>query len=112
MNEKSKLNLNVEEEKQQLCTYPLGGIQLTCLTYLNSFKNYQAIIGGCDDGFIRVYSSIFTQKAFEVMASHDGEVTRIRTSPDGRYVFSAGSDGSVFIYQVSEILSDGNLIGL
>lgn len=45
-----------------------------------------------------MYSSIFKQQAFETLASHDGSVTKLKTSPDGRYVFSAGEDGAIFIY--------------
>jgi WD40 repeat protein len=33
---------------------------------------------------------------------HGGEVTKIIVSPDNRFVFSAGSDGTLFIFQVSE----------
>jgi hypothetical protein len=31
-------------------------------------------------------------------------------SPDGRYVFSAGEDGTVFIFAVSEITTDGDVV--
>ena len=31
-------------------------------------------------------------------------------SIDGKYAFSAGEDGSIFIYQVQEISEDGMLI--
>jgi len=31
-------------------------------------------------------------------------------SIDGKYAFSAGEDGSIFIYQVQEISEDGTLI--
>lgn len=41
---------------------------------------------------------------------HNGEVTNIKSSPDGRYVFSAGDDGSIFVFQVSEITPDGRII--
>lgn len=43
------------------------------------------------------------------MPVHQGEVTKIRCSPDGRYVFSVGSDGSVFVFQVSEISQEGQV---
>lgn len=33
----------------------------------------------------------------------------MKCSPDGRYVFSVGSDGSVFVFQVSEISSEGQV---
>lgn len=31
-------------------------------------------------------------------------------SPDGKYVFSAGFDGSIFIHAVKEIWDDGTVI--
>ena len=68
------------------------------------------IIAGCDQGYIRMYNSLFNQKAVETIASHDGVVNKIISSPDGRYVFSAGSDGSLFIYQVSDLSQDGNVL--
>ncbi len=32
------------------------------------------------------------------------------TSPDGRYVFTAGEDGCLFVYQVSETNLEGQLL--
>lgn len=40
--------------------------------------------------------------AYETIPAHNGEVTKIRTSPDGRYVFSTGEDGAIFIFQVNK----------
>jgi hypothetical protein len=36
------------------------------------------------------------------LTAHAGEVTKLILSPDSRFLFSAGTDGSLFIYQVSE----------
>ena len=33
---------------------------------------------------------------------HAGEVTKIILSPDNRFLFSAGTDGSLFIFQIGE----------
>lgn len=43
------------------------------------------------------------------MSIHQGEITKIRSSPDGRFVFTCGSDGAIFVYQVSEISQDGGI---
>lgn len=39
---------------------------------------------------------------YEDIVAHLGAVTRIRASYDGRFVFSAGEDGTIFVYEVSE----------
>lgn len=39
---------------------------------------------------------------YETVVSHFGEVTALQASIDGRYVFSAGSDGIIFVYDVQE----------
>lgn len=39
---------------------------------------------------------------YETVVSHFGEVTALQASVDGRYVFSAGADGIIFVYEVSE----------
>ncbi len=41
---------------------------------------------------------------------HDGVISKMRTSPDGMFAFSAGEDGAVFVYRVHEYDEDGNLI--
>lgn len=41
---------------------------------------------------------------FDSFNAHIGEVSQIIISPDGRYVFSAGSDGSIFIYSVLSLI--------
>lgn len=33
-------------------------------------------------------------------------MVKILSSPDGRYIYSAGSDGVVFVYAVTEMVSE------
>jgi len=47
---------------------------------------------------------------FDTFNAHLGEVTRILVSPDGRYVFSAGADGSIFVYSVTEYSNDLTIV--
>jgi len=47
---------------------------------------------------------------FDTFNAHLGEVTRILVSPDGRYVFSAGADGSIFVYSVTEYANDQTIV--
>jgi len=39
-----------------------------------------------------------------------GSVSKVISSPDGKFVFSCGTDGSIFIYNVCEITSEGRII--
>ncbi len=47
--------------------------------------------------------------AFDSFNAHMGEVVKILCSPDGRFVFSAGADGTVFVYSVTEYASEGTI---
>jgi WD40 repeat protein len=60
--------------------------------------NFPAIISGTSLGAIKVFPYIFSGIPYETIYCHDGEVTKIRSSPDGRYAFSSGEDGSIFIF--------------
>jgi WD40 repeat protein len=62
--------------------------------------NYAGIIGGTSNGELKIFSHTFQSIALETMAMHFGAVTRVCGSPDGRYFFSAGEDGNVFVYQI------------
>jgi cilia- and flagella-associated protein 57 len=48
--------------------------------------------------------------AFDMFNAHLGEVTKILSSPDGRYVFSAGTDGTVFVYSVTEYANEATMV--
>jgi hypothetical protein len=39
-----------------------------------------------------------------------GEVVKIMASPDGRFVFSCGSDGSIFVYSVTEYANEHSIL--
>jgi hypothetical protein len=38
----------------------------------------------------------------ELIPAHNGQVTQVVMSSNGRYLFSGGSDGSIFIFQIGE----------
>ena len=90
--------------------HQLGPTRLVQITAIKSLYNLHAIITGSEFGQIKVFSATFCTMPYETIPAHNSEVTKIRTSPDGRYVFSSGEDGSIFIFQVSEISSEGQLI--
>ncbi len=48
--------------------------------------------------------------AFDQFNAHLGEVTKVLMSPDGRYVFSSGADGTVFVFSVTEYANDSTIL--
>lgn len=75
-------------------------------SFANSIDN---LVVGTDRGQIKVYGTppfLHTESPFDSFNSHNGEVVKILSSPDGRYVFSAGSDGTLFIYSVTELANE------
>jgi hypothetical protein len=65
-----------------------------------------SIVTGTDKGDIKIFSNplaVDPEELYEMESfnAHFGTVVKIRTSCDGRYVFSAGEDGSIFIYCVT-----------
>lgn len=46
----------------------------------------------------------------ESVGVHAGEVSKLKVSADGKYVFSGGQDGSIFVHAVQEVLEDGTII--
>jgi len=53
-----------------------------------------------------VYNIPLLQDAFEEFFAHSGEVTQIMVSPDSKFVFSTGVDGTVFVFSVHEYLNE------
>ena len=64
-----------------------------------TFINY---VLGTEQGSIQVHSSTMQHFGVPFTSSslHAGEVTRLIMSPDGKYLFSSGADGSIFIIQL------------
>lgn len=55
-------------------------------------------VAGSEKGNLYIFSYPFHEVVLDHITAHSGEVTKIIISPDNRYLFSAGSDGSLFIY--------------
>jgi WD40 repeat protein len=43
---------------------------------------------------------------FSTLYLHTGELVKILISPDGKYVFSAGVDGSIFVLHITDLLCE------
>lgn len=79
-------------------------------SFLSGIEN---LVVGTDRGQIRVFAmppSLHQEFAFDSFNAHLGEVTRVLTSPDGRYVFSAGADGTVFVFSVTEYQNEATMV--
>jgi hypothetical protein len=78
------------------------------------------LIGGTDKGSLHVFTYPFNldlgngthlaSPLLDQITAHAGEVTKILLSPDSKYLFSAGTDGTLFIFSVTEapIMFDKN----
>ena len=79
-------------------------------------KTVTGLIGGTDKGCLQIFAYPFAVEApltsplLEQLSVHAGEVNKIVISPDQKFLFSVGSDGSLFIFSISEqqILFDKN----
>ena len=81
--------------------FALGGFKLVKMAWLTSQWNVPAVLGGTEDGCLKVFNSIFDNIVQQTLNLHRKEVTGIVTSPCGRYVLTTGKDGIIFVYQVS-----------
>jgi hypothetical protein len=52
---------------------------------------------------------IGTDKLHQTLHTHYGSVDHIRTASDGRHIFSAGADGSLFVYEVTSQVNEEKL---
>ena len=66
-------------------------------------------MSGTERGNIKVYNSPLGCRPFDEFNAHSREVSQICVSPDARFVFTAGIDGTVFIYGVTEYWTEGEM---
>ena len=59
---------------------------------------------GTEQGSVQVHSSLLSHFgiAFSSSLLHAGEVTRLLTTPDGKYLLSSGADGTIFVIQLHD----------
>lgn len=61
-----------------------------------------AILAATDSGNVNVYNNYAKEKAIEQVSAHHGQITCMCVSPDGARLFTAGQDGALFVYKISE----------
>lgn len=87
----------------RVITQALGGTKQKITT---------GLIGGTDKGSLHLFTYPFNldlgngmqlgSPLLDQLTAHAGEVTKILLSPDNRYLFSAGTDGTLFIFQLTD----------
>ena len=74
----------------------------------NKHRVTTGIIAGTDKGNIQIFAYPLAVELplqsplLDQITAHAGEITKIILSPDNRFLFSAGTDGSLFIFSVGE----------
>ena len=61
-----------------------------------------AILAATDSGNVNIYNHYAKEKTIEQISAHHGQVACMCVSPDGARLFTAGEDGALFVYKISE----------
>ena len=81
--------------------------QVTLVKTKNKIRN---LVVGTDRGGVRIFNVPLSEALFDEFSVHYGELTNLLSSPDGQFVFSAGVDGSLFVYSVTEYADEKNML--
>ena len=65
-------------------------------------KQLAGFASGTDEGQIQVLLQPYIESGISKILTHKGAVTRVMTTLDSKVLFSAGEDGTLFIYHISE----------
>lgn len=65
-------------------------------------KQLSGFVSGSDSGQIQLLLHPFLEGGISKFIVHQGAVTALTATPDFKMLFSASSDGSVFLFQISE----------
>jgi cilia- and flagella-associated protein 57 len=75
---------------------------LSQICYFTTAHRNSAYIASTFEGSLLIQGSTLTNTWTEELAAHQGSIVKLKASPDGKFVFSAGEDGSLFIFKVEE----------
>lgn len=64
------------------------------------FFNSEYFFAGTEAGLVKLFDYPFGNKEYATLNMHNGPVTKLRVSPNGKFAFSCGEDGVVFVYSV------------
>lgn len=88
-------------EKSTANKFNLNDYDLQVLETVKSIFNFECLIGGTGNGDIKVFPK-FTTSFMESYEVHLGAVTCVCNSSDGRFLFTAGEDGALFIFSITQ----------
>ena len=107
---KALIRVYNHKEDVELNTVHTENRKFTEVCYVKSFANaLENLIVGTERGQIRVFGMppfVYGEMAFDCFNAHLGEVVKVIASPDGRFVFSAGIDGTLFVYSVTDLANE------
>ncbi|OMJ86865.1 hypothetical protein SteCoe_11496 [Stentor coeruleus] len=81
--------INIDKNLSQIC-------------FFNSLHQTPVYIASTTEGSVLLFGNTLSNEWDEEIITHQGLITKLKASPDGKYVFSAGEDGSIFIFKVDE----------
>jgi len=66
------------------------------------FFTSEYFFAGTESGLIKLFDYPFASKAYSTLNMHAGPVVKVRVSANGKYAFSCGEDGAIFVYTVNQ----------
>lgn len=74
--------------------------RMTRISYFKSARDHEALIVGTETGKVLIYHKNVKYGDYQKLNTHIEDVTFICSDVNGRYLFTAGKDGLLNIYQV------------
>lgn len=96
----SKYVIREKQQKSPMTSHPFPNKKPTRITLFESTLNHEALIVGTESGRIHIYSKNLKEGDYQKLSTHIDAVTAICSDINGRYLFTAGKDGLLNIYQV------------
>lgn len=80
--------------------------RMTRISYFKSARDHEAIVVGTETGRVLIYPKNLKFGDYQKLNTHIEDVTFICSDVNGRYLFTAGKDGLLNIYQVVSKIGD------
>eukprot|EP00743_Colponemidia_sp_Colp-15_P006147 GILK01006607.1.p1 GENE.GILK01006607.1~~GILK01006607.1.p1 ORF type:complete len:1413 (-),score=360.36 GILK01006607.1:147-4334(-) len=87
-------------ENDEIRDFSAGGSRIVQLCTTPYFHRDQIVFAATHAGSLRLYPSPLLSSTCDEYNIHSGAVTKIRLSVDGRYLFTCGEDGCIFIFEM------------
>lgn len=82
--------------------YVVGEKKLSQACYFYSSSRNPMLLTGCTRGNLQLFGPGPDTSHLDEVVVHQGAITQIKAAPDGRYLFTAGEDGNIFIFKVND----------